>query len=124
MDDLQEVLNKLNDLCSFLDLVSLILSIQSSQILRKKANSNKEKTSENILLIAVFLSVCSNFIELSAAKKAYDDLSNKPDANPQNLSAASDLLISRLYSTIGAIYLLRATLKAQSSETLSIITPL
>jgi len=120
---LEQELQQLDDFSSFLGLIGIILSIQSSQIGRSE-NKQKIKLSEKIIIVSVFIAACAAFIDLGTAKAAYDDLmKNKEDADPITISAAQDLLTSRLFSVLAAIYLIRATLKAPSGAVSGIVSP-
>lgn len=92
----------------YISLASNVLAIQSFSFKKR----NLEKQSENIYIIAVFMSVLVNFIDLNQAKTYYDDLLKQKNINPKELSIAKDLLTSSLFSTIGSLYLLKATLKS------------
>ncbi len=110
-------LQKMEDLSSFLALIALILSIQSDQ-LNRLDNFFLHTKSRKIIITSVFLAACSSFIDLSTAKKAYDDLlKNDEKIDQKTLGAAKDLLTSRLFSVLSSIYLIRATLNADGELT-------
>ncbi len=116
-------LSRLNDFSAFLSLIAVILSIESTH-LDILYDINIKNEAHNILIVSVFISACSDFIDLSTAKKAYDDLKNsKTSVNKNTLSAAEDLLTSRVFSVIADIYLIRATLKSGNVGLQEIATP-
>ncbi len=109
-----QALEKIDDFSTFLSLIALILAIQSSQIGRKNTSEQNRSQSEKIILVSVYIAACSNFIDLATAKAIYDRLINSDEeVDPKRISAAQDLLTSRVFSTIAVIYLIRATLKSE-----------
>ncbi len=109
-----EELERLDDISSFLSLIGEILSIQSSIIERREQKNNNK--ANKVLIIAVYMASISAFIDLGIAKKNYDDLINRKDyVDPISISSAKDLLISRLFSVLAAIYLIKATLKQDNA---------
>jgi hypothetical protein len=110
MENLEQELRNLDDLSSFFSLMGSILAIKSNYLGRIT-----NKVPEKILTIAVFFAACGEFINLAAAKKEYDNLKANKTTTPLNLSAVEDLLTSRIFSTIGSIYLIKATLKSSNS---------
>jgi|SRR5690554_827047 len=114
----QQNYQNLEDLGYAISLISIVLVIQSSTIKTTQKNRKSQKKAKNIFTISVFMSVCSNFVDLAAAKKAYDNLlSKKNQVTKKELSITKDILTGSLLSTIGSLYLLKAILRSSGEIT-------
>lgn len=108
MDSTEQTNNsRFSEMTYYISLISNVLAIQSFSFKKK----NLERQSDNIYKIAVFMSVLVRFIDLQQAKSYYDDLLKQKNVNSKKICIAKDLLTSSLFSTIGSLYLLKATLR-------------
>lgn len=116
-NDLNKVITRLDDISSFLGLVSIILSIQSSLASRQETEQCQQ-FSDRVIIVSVFIAACSSFIDLSTAKLTYDQLINsKKKVSKKQIKAGEDLLLSRIFSVLAVIYLIKATLESTGDIT-------
>lgn len=121
--NIEKIITQLDDYSAFLGLIGIILSIQSSFIGRRETEKSQQ-FSDKVITVSVFIAACASFIDLGTAKMTYDYImENKEKATKLQIKAAEDLLTSRVFSVIAAIYLVKATLESSGGLVTGVSTP-